>query len=282
MKKVKAYGKKFIEQFQKDNVPILSAAQAYYYFLSIFPLIVVCFALIPYFNINPQDAVTFIGNVLPSEIASVFEENIVSLVDTQRGGLLTVGIIGALWSSSAGINAFIKSTNEAYHVEETRNFLVVRLISLGLTLGMIVTLVVAILVPVFGDVILSFVSSIVGFSGAMEILLQILRWAVSLLAITGFLLILYRFAPNKRIPFKYIFPGALTASILWLLISLGFSFYVSNFSNYSATYGSLGGIIVLMIWFFLTGMVLMIGAVVNVLNYRHHHSVEETSQVSNM
>ncbi len=282
MKKVKAYGKKFIEQFQKDNVPILSAAQAYYYFLSIFPLIVVCFALIPYFNINPQDAVTFIGNVLPSEIANVFEENIVSLVDTQRGGLLTVGIIGALWSSSAGINAFIKSTNEAYHVEETRNFLVVRLISLGLTLGMIVTLVVAILVPVFGDVILSFVSSILGFSGTMEILLQILRWAVSLLAITGFLLILYRFAPNKRIPFKYIFPGALTASILWLLISLGFSFYVSNFSNYSATYGSLGGIIVLMIWFFLTGMVLMIGAVVNVLNYRHHHSVEETSQVSNM
>ncbi|MGP4066905.1 YihY/virulence factor BrkB family protein [Oceanobacillus sp. M65] len=282
MKKIKAYGKKFIEQFQKDNVPILSAAQAYYYFLSIFPLIVVCFALIPYFNINPQDAVTFIGNILPSEIASVFEENIVSLVDTQRGGLLTVGIIGALWSSSAGINAFIKSTNEAYHVEETRNFLVVRLISLGLTLGMIVTLVVAILVPVFGDVILSFVSSIVGFSGAMEILLQILRWAVSLLAITGFLLILYRFAPNKRIPFKYIFPGALTASILWLLISLGFSFYVSNFSNYSATYGSLGGIIVLMIWFFLTGMVLMIGAVVNVLNYRHHHSVEETRQASNM
>ncbi|AVQ97697.1 ribonuclease [Oceanobacillus iheyensis] len=282
MKKIKAYGKKFIEQFQKDNVPILSAAQAYYYFLSIFPLIVFCFALIPYFNINPQDAVTFIGNILPSEIASVFEENIVSLVDTQRGGLLTVGIIGALWTSSAGINAFIKSTNEAYHVEETRNFLVVRLISLGLTLGMIVTLVVAILVPVFGDVILSFVSSIVGFSGAMEILLQILRWAVSLLAITGFLLILYRFAPNKRIPFKYIFPGALTASILWLLISLGFSIYVSNFSNYSATYGSLGGIIVLMIWFFLTGMVLMIGAVVNVLNYRHHHSVEETSQASNM
>ncbi|CDO03783.1 ribonuclease BN [Oceanobacillus picturae] len=282
MKKVKAYGKKFIEQFQKDNVPILSAAQAYYYFLSIFPLIVVCFALIPYFNINPQDAVTFIGNVLPSEIASVFEENIVSLVDTQRGGLLTVGIIGALWSSSAGINAFIKSTNEAYHVEETRNFLVVRLISLGLTLGMIVTLVIAILVPVFGDVILSFVSSIVGFSGTMEIILQILRWAVSLLAITGFLLILYRFAPNKRIPFKYIFPGALTASILWLLISLGFSFYVSNLSNYSATYGSLGGIIVLMIWFFLTGMVLMIGAVVNVLNYRHHHSVEETRQASNM
>ncbi|WP_404457105.1 YihY/virulence factor BrkB family protein [Oceanobacillus kapialis] len=282
MKKIKAYGKKFMTQFKEDNVPILAAAQAYYYFLSIFPLIIVCFALIPYFNINPQEAVSFIGNILPSEIATIFRENIVNLVNTPRGGLLTVGIIGALWSSSAGINAFIKSTNEAYHVEETRNFLVVRLISLGLTLGMIVTLVIAILVPVFGDVILSFVSSIVGFSGAMEILLQVLRWAVSLLALTGFLLILYRVAPNKRIPFKYIFPGALTASILWLLISLGFSFYVSNFSNYSATYGSLGGIIVLMIWFFLTGIVLMIGAVVNVLNYREQQKPTETSQASNM
>ncbi|MFD2627662.1 YihY/virulence factor BrkB family protein [Oceanobacillus kapialis] len=282
MKKIKAYGKKFMTQFKEDNVPILAAAQAYYYFLSIFPLIIVCFALIPYFNINPQEAVSFIGNILPSEIATIFRENIVNLVNTPRGGLLTVGIIGALWSSSAGINAFIKSTNEAYHVEETRNFLVVRLISLGLTLGMIVTLVIAILVPVFGDVILSFVSSIVGFSGAMEILLQVLRWAVSLLALTGFLLILYRVAPNKRIPFKYIFPGALTASILWLLISLGFSFYVSNFSNYSATYGSLGGIIVLMIWFFLTGIALMIGAVVNVLNYREQQKPTETSQASNM
>ncbi|MEC5425983.1 YihY/virulence factor BrkB family protein [Virgibacillus sp. C22-A2] len=283
MSKLKNYMKDFSTKFKEDNVPVLAAAQAYYYLLSIVPLLIVCFAIIPYLNINPNDAITFIENVLPSEMASIFEENIVSLVETPRGGLLTVGIIGALWSSSAGINAFIKSTNEAYGVAETRNFLVVRLVALGLTIGMIAALVIAILLPVFGNVILGLIESITGISGSMLILFQLLRWTVSIIVLTALLIMLYRFAPDKKLPVKHIIPGALVASILWQIVSLGFSFYVSNFGNYSATYGSLGGIIILMIWFFLTGLILMTGAVVNVLYHRNYIQKEpEHHHVSSM
>ncbi|GAB3069772.1 YihY/virulence factor BrkB family protein [Virgibacillus ainsalahensis] len=268
MSKLKNYMSEFITKFQEDNVPLLAAAQGYYYLLAVFPLLIVGFTIIPFFNINPEQALSFIGNILPGEIASIFEENIVSFIETPRGGLLTVGIIGALWSASNGINAFIKASNEAYDVEETRSFLFVRLLALGLTLGMIVSLVVAITLPMFGNVILGFVESMLGLSGSMSILLQIARWAISIIVLTSLLVLLYRFAPNKKIPFKHIVPGAFVASILWQLTSLGFSFYISNFGNYSATYGSIGGIIILMIWFFLTGLILMVGAIVNVLYHR--------------
>lgn len=262
------YMKALIGEFKKDDIPLLAASQAYYYLLAIFPLLIVCFAIIPYLKIDPTDAMNFLEKMLPGEMTSIFEDNIVSLVQTPQGGLLTIGIIGALWSASSGINAFIKATNEAYEIDETRSFIKVRLVALALTVGLIISFIIAILLPVFGNVILGFVKSALGISGSLVILLQIARWVISIVIITALLLLLYRFAPNKKLPFKHIIPGALTASVLWLIISLGFSFYVSNFSNYSATYGSLGGIIILMIWFFLTGLILMIGAEINVIRHR--------------
>ncbi|MBM7601831.1 membrane protein [Virgibacillus halotolerans] len=283
MSNIIKYAKRFMAKFSGDNVPLLAAAQAYYYLLSIVPLLIVCFALIPYFHIDSNQAISFISDSIPGEMASILKDNIINLVETPRGGLLTVGIIGALWSASNAINAFVKSSNQAYGVEETRPFILVRLLGLGLTLGMIVALVVAIILPVFGDVILEFLQAHLGFSGAFAILFQVLRWVLSLVILSTLLMMLYRLAPNKRMPLKHIIPGALTAAILWQLISLGFSFYVSNFGNYTATYGSLGGIIVLMIWFFLTGMILMIGAIVNVL-YHEDHKEADTEQIkaSNM
>jgi membrane protein len=283
MSKTINYAKRFMGKFSGDNVPLLAAAQAYYYLLSIVPLLVVCFALIPYFHIDTNEAIHFIRDSIPSEMASILEDNIISLVETPRGGLLTVGIIGALWSASNAINAFVKASNEAYDVEETRSFILVRLLGLGLTLCMIIGLVIAIILPVFGDVILKFLQTNLGFSSTFSILFQVLRWIISLAILSALLMILYRMAPNKRMPLKHIIPGALTAAILWQLISLGFSFYVSNFGNYTATYGGLGGIIVLMIWFFLTGMILMIGAIINVLYHEDHKEMEkEHTKASNM
>jgi len=272
---LKYYTTELIAKFKESNVPLLAAAQAYYYLLAVFPLLIVCFAIIPYFNIDPNEAIAFIRTFIPGELAAMFEDNIVNFIETPRGGLLTFGIIGAIWSASNGVNAFIKSTNEAYDVEETRSFIVVRLIAFGLTIGMIIALIIAILLPVFGNVIVDFLASILGFAAPTTILLHILRWVISIIVLSLLLICLYRFAPNARLPFKHIIPGALIASILWQALSLGFSFYVSNFGSYSATYGSIGGIIILMIWFYLTGIVLIIGALINVL-YHERNKAEET------
>ncbi|WP_240377581.1 YihY/virulence factor BrkB family protein [Bacillus piscicola] len=278
MATLKFYIKEIMTEFKKDNVTLLAAAQAYYYLLSIIPLLVVMFAIVPYLHIKPSDAVAFIHNNLPSEIASILEENIVSLVNTPQGGLLTIGIIGALWTASNGINAFIKAANDAYEIDETRSFIMVRLLALGLTLGLIASLAVAMLLPVFGNVLLNAAESIFNLAEPLLTVMQVLRWVISIVVLTGLLLLLYHLAPNKKIPFTHILPGALTASILWQLISLGFSFYVSNFGSYSATYGSLGGIIILMIWFFLTGLILMVGAEINVVYHRTHDEHDSYSQ----
>ncbi|MGM8364046.1 YihY/virulence factor BrkB family protein [Virgibacillus sp. W0181] len=256
-------------EVKKDNIPLLAAAQAYYYLLSIVPLLIVCFTIIPYLNIDPQNIISLLEDLLPSGIATIFSENIVNIIETPRGGLLTFGIIGSLWATSNGINAFIKAVNEAYEVDESRSFIKVRLLAIVLTLGMIASIIISILLPIFGNVIIDFFDSWIGISSSMVILLQFARWVFSILIIGFILLALYHFAPNKKIPFKHIIPGALTASTLWILISLGFSFYVSNFGNYSATYGSMGGIIILMIWFFLTGLILTIGAEINVIHHRN-------------
>lgn len=267
------FAKEVMGQFKKDNVTLLAASQAYYYMLSIVPLLVVAFAIIPYLNISPQEAMNFIYSALPSEMASLLRENIVSIVEDRKGGLLTIGIIGALWSASNGINAFIKASNEAYEVDETRNFLIVRGIALILTIGMVLSLIVAILLPVMGSAIINFLESFFGINDKLLSYLQFGRWIIAIVVITGILLVLYRFAPNKKLPFKHTLPGAITASTMWLLISLVFSFYISHFGNYSATYGSLGGIIILMIWFFLTGLILMIGAEVNAIYHRRKNPI---------
>lgn len=268
MKKLVSYVKELVHEFQKDNIPILGAAQAYYYLLAIVPMIILLLSILPYMNIEAETAINALGKVIPSDTAEVFRENIISIVEQPKGGLLTVGILGTLWSASNGVNAFIQSANQAYNVEETRSFIKVRLLSIVLTLGMILAIVVALVLPVFGDVLINFMNNTFNLPSQTVIIFQLLRWVISVLVIGAILMALYHFAPNKNIPFKHILPGAIITAALWQIISLAFSFYVSNFANYSATYGSLGGIIILMLWFFLTGIILMVGAEINVIYHR--------------
>ncbi len=272
MKKKQSYMKEVISEFQKDNIPILGAAQAYHYLLAIVPLLILLLSILPYLQIDPDQAMSFMKKILPGETADIFKENIVSIVDKPKGGLLTVGIIGTLWSASNGMNAFIQSSNIAYNVKETRSFIKVRLLSILLTLGMIISIVVALVLPIFGGVLTNMLDSAFQLPNQTVILFQVLRWVISIVVMAAILLALYHFAPNKTFPFSHIVPGALITAALWQVISLAFSFYVSNFGNYSATYGSLGGLIVLMLWFFLTGIILMLGAEINVV---HHRRKEE-------
>ncbi|MYL34568.1 YihY family inner membrane protein [Pontibacillus yanchengensis] len=272
MPKWKGFMKELGTEFQKDNVPLLAAAQAYYYLLAIVPMLILILSLVPYLNIDPNAAVKFISNSLPDGTASVFRENIISIVTQPKGGLLTIGILGTIWSASSGMTAFIQASNQAYDVKEDRSFVKVKLLSIFLTFGMILALAVALLLPVFGEVIFNFVQSFVSLPGEIMVLLQLARWLISIIVMSGVLLLLYRFAPNKKLPFSGILPGAILTTVLWLIISFAFSFYVSNFGNYSATYGSLGGIIILMIWFFLTGLILMVGAEINYILNRQKHS----------
>lgn len=266
--KLMYYGKSLFGELKKDSATGLAAQQAYYYMLAIFPMLILLVAIVPYLNINPQKAIDVVNQLLPQESAQLIRENIIRLVSERNGGLLTFGIIGTIWSASNGMNAFIKAMNSAFDVKETRSFLKERLVSIMLTFGLIIAIVVALLLPVFGNVLLDMVQSFVNIPDTFNIIFKIMRWIVAVVVIAAILTGLYRIAPNKEYPFKHVIPGAVFATVIWLLISLGFSFYVSNFGNYSATYGSLGGVIVLMLWLFLTGLALVLGGEINAIYHR--------------
>ncbi|MFC3211995.1 YihY/virulence factor BrkB family protein [Planomicrobium okeanokoites] len=279
MGKAKSYGKEFGAKFKEDNATILAAAQAYYYLLAIVPLLILLLAILPYLQIEPQRVMDFMGTILPGEVASTFEEQIVSVVTTPSGGLLTFGILGTLWSASNAVSAFIKATNEAYDVEETRSFFAQKGIAILLTLFMLVAVIIALVLPIFGGTIIDMISSFMNLPSQTEIIFQVLRWVISIAVMSIVLAIMYKIAPNKHFPFKEVIIGALIATILWQLVSLAFSFYVSNFGSYSATYGSLGGLIVLILWFFLTGLILVIGAEINAIIHRHKNVKNEPAKV---
>nr|WP_251030193.1 YihY/virulence factor BrkB family protein [Bacillus sp. ISL-35] len=255
-------------ELKKDRATGLAAQQAYYYMLALFPMLILLIAIVPYLNIDPQKAINVINQLLPEESAQLLRDNVVKLVSERNGGLLTFGIIGTIWSASNGMNAFMKAMNIAYDVKETRSFIKARLVSILLTIGLILAFVVALLLPVFGNVILDMVQTIIPIPEPYDIIFNVIRWVIGIVVMVAVLTGLYRIAPNKHYPFKHVLPGAIFATIVWQLISLGFSFYVSNFGNYSATYGSLGGVIVLMLWLFLTGLALVLGGEINAIYHR--------------
>ena len=277
-KKFKYYGKSLMGELKKDRATGLAAQQAYYYMLALFPLLILLIAIVPYLNIDPQKAINVVNSLLPSQSAELLKDNVVKLVSERNGGLLTFGIIGTIWSASNGMNAFIRAMNIAFDVEETRSFIKARLISIMLTFGLILAFVVALLLPVFGKVILDTVQSIIQIPEPYDIVFNIVRWVVAIVVMSAVLAGLYRVAPNKHYPFKHVIPGAIFATIVWQLISLGFSFYVSNFGNYSATYGSIGGVIVLMLWLFLTGLALVLGGEINAIYHRDKTGEERVEE----
>ncbi|GEK57198.1 YihY/virulence factor BrkB family protein [Marinococcus halophilus] len=260
--------KNLFSELTKDNAAGLAAQQAFYYLLSIFPLLILFLSLLPYFNIDADRAVSLLYQFVPAETASLFQETIEDTINSSSNGLLTIGIIGTIWTASLGLNAFIRAMNGAYDVLETRPFFIVRLISVGLTFGLMLSVIIALFLPVFGSLILSAIQSFIYVPEDTVFLVQLLRWIVTISVTSVILATLYHLAPNNNMPFWTVLPGAMTATLLWQIISLGFSFYVNNFANYASTYGSLGGVIVLMIWLFLVGMLLVIGGEINALVYR--------------
>ncbi|WP_026700029.1 YihY/virulence factor BrkB family protein [Salibacterium aidingense] len=249
----------------EDRAAGLAAEQAFYYMLSLFPLMILFLSILPYFSIEAGRVMMFIETALPSQTAAMMEENVMAVIHNENSGLLTFGIIGTIWSASTGMNAFIKAMNQAFNVKTPRAAWQARLLSVLLTFGLMVVLIIIFILSIFGELLLQAVTTYIPMPEETEGMLQVFRWILTVTVMISLLCSLYYFAPHVRLTLRHILPGAITATILWQVISAGFSFYVNNFGNYSATYGSLGGVIVLMLWLFLTGLTLVIGGEINAI-----------------
>lgn len=247
----------------RNDVSGNAAQLAYYMLFSIFPMLLIAATLLAYLHIDKDSVFNMIKEFAPDQIMDFLEENLNNLLTQKNGGLLSIGIIATLWSASNGMNAVMKSLNKAYGVTNKRNYVVQRLLSMFFTLAMLATVGSTLLLLVFGQQIGMFLINHLNFSEDFLSFWNNLRWTVTLIVIFVVFTFLYWVAPNRRSTLISVLPGALFSTIGWTVASLGFAYYVNNFGNYSATYGSIGVIIILMLWFYLTGIILMIGGELN-------------------
>lgn len=254
-----------IKHTMYNDITGLAAQLAYFFLLSLFPLLLFIVTLLPYLPINTDDILNVLRNFAPEQTLAMIETNLNDILNNRRTSLLSLGIIATLWSASKGMNAIIKAMNRAYEVQETRSFIVARAMSILLTIAMIFIFLLALVLPVFGKYIGYYLFYVFGISEQFARVWTALRWIISPVILFIVFVGIYYFAPNKKIKCMTVFPGAFIATIGWALVSFAFSFYVSNFGHYSATYGSLGGIIILMLWFYISGIILIIGGEINAL-----------------
>ena len=263
---VKQFLQDLLHEISEDNVFNGAAALGYYLTLAIFPALILLMTLIPYLPVTNVDQAIMdvLARALPAEASGMVANVVDEVTRQQRGGLLSLGLVGTVWAASTGMYAIMRQLNITYDVTEARSFIRARLIALGLSLMFVLLVIGAFSLVVLGSTIESWLGN-TGLGPALVVILDALRWIVVIVALLlGFALI-YKFGPNIEQQFRFITPGSVLGMILLVIASLGFSLYVSRFANYDATYGSIGAVIVLMLWLYLAGLAILVGSEINAL-----------------
>ena len=253
------------QQVSEDNVSLLAAGVAFYAFLALFPALIAAVTLYGLVADPAQveEQIATISDTLPPEAASIITDQLREIASGSSSTLgwgLLASLAAALFSASGGVQNLIAAVNVAYDEKETRGFLKLRGLALLLTLGAIVFVVVSVgLIAVLPVVLES-----TGLGAAARVGVQVLRWV----GLVGFVLValavVYRYAPDRDNPkFRWVGLGSAVATVLWVLGSVGFSLYVSNFGSYGKTYGALAGVAVLLLWLWLTSFIILVGAEIN-------------------
>ncbi|ARZ57104.1 tRNA-processing ribonuclease BN RNase BN [Bacillus velezensis] len=232
--------KELFARFSLHEGQSKSAELAYFFLLSLFPLMIFMLTLTAYLPISAEDVLGAVDQYAPDSAMSMVKSITEQTLNKRSGGLLSFGIIAVIWSASNGMNAIVRAFNHAYEVEENRSFIIIRLTSIFLTIAMVVTILIALLLPVFGREIGMLAADFIGASGLFLQVWSVVRWGISPLILLIVFTALYIFAPNKRLSLRFVLPGAVFAAAGWIIVSMLFSFYVGTFANYSATYGSIG------------------------------------------
>lgn len=259
----KGFFQELLARIQHVDVTALGAQLAFFFLLALFPLMIFLVTLLPYLNLQEDQLFHILRTYAPDDVYKLIDGTLDEVLSNRNGGLLSIGILATIWSASNGMNALIKSLNRSYDLEETRPFIIARAISVIFTLLLIMLFVVALVLPVFGEQIGTFIFSYLGYEQGFLTIWNNIRWTIPPVMIFVVFMLLYWIAPNRKLYLKSVIPGAIFATLGWILVSLAFSYYVSSFANYSATYGSIGGIIVLMMWLYFSGTILMVGGQIN-------------------
>jgi membrane protein len=253
------------EKINDDDIFGNAAQVAFYFSFALFPLLLFLMTLLGLVLGSKQELqqelFTLLAQVMPTSAFQLVRDTMKEVAESASGGKLTLGIVITLWSASAGIDNMRGTLNEVYNLKETRSWIRAKLTSLALTVGVGVLILSALAFVVYGSQLLGqFLPT------DSELILEPLEWIATIALVLLAFALLYNFAPNHdAFQWKWISPGAVAGVILWVLVSGAFRLYLRYFDSYAATYGSLGAVIILLLWLYLTALSILIGGAINAI-----------------
>lgn len=261
--------KQILNRFFAERFYDQSAQMAYYFMLSLFPFFIFIFSLIRFLPVDIENILVLVKPFAPSGTYEVIRDTLENILAGGRSEWLSFGLIAAaFWLASMAIQSLVRSLNKAYKIRREQSFFLQGIISdLLLTLGFMIILSLSLLVPIVEDIVRTYVLPKLQIQDLWFDLWFFVKWGIGTLFLYFFFLLLYKVVPSIRLSGEMVYPGAIFATIGWQVVSIGFAKYVS-FSSYSLFYGQLGNIIVLMVWFYLTAVVLLLGGLINASIYQ--------------
>ena len=257
--------KRTAKDANEDDCLGLAAQLAYYFFFALFPALLFVLALASFLPLTRfvDQMVAALRPIAPGQVLEFLRQQLERISNADSGGILTVGVLGAMWSSSAALVAIIGSLNRAYDIEEARPWWRVRLTAIALTLSLAVLGVASFSLIVMGPTILGHLAPRLGLGAAFEWAWTILQWPVAFFLVSTAIGLIYHFAPDAEQEWEWVTPGAVAATVLWVVASLVFKLYVSNFADYNAMYGTAGAVMVVLLWFYMSALAILLGAEMN-------------------
>ncbi len=261
--------KRVWKQITEDDIFGNAAKLSYYFLLALFPLLLFVTTLLGYFADRGggrmrDELLRVLATVIPSDASSLIFKTVNEVQENAGGGKLSFGILATLWAASNGMGALTEALNVAYEVRETRPWWKSRLVAVVLTVVLSVLILSALLLILFGGDLAEWVGAHWSFGAFFVTAWKVLQWVVVLAFVLLAFALMYYFAPDVHVRrWQWIAPGTVIGLALWLLVSFGFRLYLHFFNSYSATYGTLGAVIILMLWFYLTGAAILVGGEIN-------------------
>lgn len=250
---------------KRTRVFNVAAGLSYYFLLSLFPLLILFSTLLGYLPIPNlfNHVMDFAARFVPADAMGLVQKVLHSVLVPSRGGLLSVGILGTLWAASGGFSSMIDALDIAYDARSSRHMLKQRMLAIGLTFMTGGLMAIAMVLTIVGNRAGHFLGSVFHLSYAFEFSWPFMRWGIIVGCIVLSMELLYFFGPNIRQRFKHSLPGAIVGTLLWILISEAVNIYVSHFANYNKTYGTIGAVIALMFWLYVSSIAILVGAELN-------------------
>src|SRR5687768_7627773 len=260
-------GRRLWHESRKDELLGRAAQLSYYALLALFPALIFLTALMGLFSVQSfmPELMSYLRNVLPADALSMVERFLTQVAEGSGANILSLGALGALWASSSGITAIMDALNVVYGVtEDRRPFWRVRITAMLLTIGLAGFVILSLALVLYGPSIGRWVADLLGFGPAFTWMWNVLQWPLVAALMLVVVAAIYYICPDIRAKrWRWITPGSLFAVGMWLVVSLGFKAYVDNFGDYNKVYGSIAGVIVLMLWFYWSGLVLLLGGEIN-------------------